>query len=162
PPARELTGRLRPPCETGRRADRHRRGGRRALRRRAGRVRRGADRARSDTAHGGPPRRGRGRGGAAEGGARGLGREPPRPAAGRPRQRKALDLRLAPGTRLAVAQRALPAGEGRDAFDDARQRLQESLSRLIELARELLGERASATTLERVTTTLRAAALSDE
>jgi hypothetical protein len=78
------------------------------------------------------------------------------------RHRKEVDLLLDAGNRLAVAQRALTAGEGRDAFDDARERLQESLSRLVELAREVLGERASATTLDRVTTTLRAAALSDE
>jgi hypothetical protein len=78
------------------------------------------------------------------------------------RHRKEVDLLLDAGNRLAVAQRGLPAGEGRAAFDDARVRLQESLSRLVELARALLGEHATAATLERVATTLRAAAVSDE
>jgi hypothetical protein len=78
------------------------------------------------------------------------------------RHRKEVDLLLDAGNRLAVSQRALTAGDGREAFDDARHRLQESLSRLVELARAILGERASPAALERVTATLRAAALSDE
>jgi hypothetical protein len=78
------------------------------------------------------------------------------------RRRKEIDLLLDAGHRLATAQRALLTGGGQKAFDEARKREQGALKRLQEAAPTILGKRASATTLERVVSTLRAAALSDE
>jgi hypothetical protein len=78
------------------------------------------------------------------------------------RQRRDADLLLDAGHRLGEAQRALLAGGGQDAFADARRRLDEALRRLLDGARSILGERASAATLDRVGSTLRAAALSDD
>jgi hypothetical protein len=77
------------------------------------------------------------------------------------RQRKNVDLLLDAGHRLAVAQRALLSGGDRDVFERASNAEREALTRLSQAARAILGERGSTATLERVTTTLRAAAVSD-
>jgi len=76
--------------------------------------------------------------------------------------RKELDLLLDAAHRLSVAQRTLLTGGDRQAFDQASKAERESLHRLAKAARSILGERASAATLERVTSTLRAAAVSDD
>jgi hypothetical protein len=78
------------------------------------------------------------------------------------RRRKEIDLLLDAGHRLAGAQRALLAGGDPKAFDEARRQEQTVLGRLREEARAILGERASAGMLERVTSTLRAAAVLEE
>jgi hypothetical protein len=77
-------------------------------------------------------------------------------------RRKDIDLLLDAAHRLAVAQRALLTGGGdRQAFERASTTEREVLNRLSQAARSILAERASAATLERVTSTLRAAAASD-
>jgi hypothetical protein len=78
------------------------------------------------------------------------------------RERKDVDLLLDAGHRLAAAQRALLTGGDRKAFEQAREVEQAALKRLVQAARPILGERASTATLERVTSTLRAAAVSDD
>ncbi len=78
------------------------------------------------------------------------------------RCRNEVDLLLDAGHRMVTAQRALAPGEGRQAFDEARERLRTALNNLVDEARAILAERASTATLERVATTLRAAATSDE
>ncbi len=77
------------------------------------------------------------------------------------RHREDLDLLLAAGNRLAVAQRALLTGGDRNAFEQAGKDEREALKRLSTRARSILAERGSTTTLERVSSTLRAAAESD-
>lgn len=77
------------------------------------------------------------------------------------RRRKDIDLLLDAGHRLAVAQRALLTGGDRQAFEQASKAEREALSRLSEGARAILGEHGSTATLERVSMTLRAAAVSE-
>ena len=77
------------------------------------------------------------------------------------RHRKDLDLLLDAGNRLAAAQRALLTGGNRQAFEQAGNDEREALNRLSTRARSILTERGSTTTLERLTSTLRAAAVSD-
>jgi hypothetical protein len=77
-------------------------------------------------------------------------------------RRKEVDLLLDAGHRLAAAQRALLTGGDQTAFERARSDEQAALKRLAGAARTILAERASNTTLERVTATLRAAAVSDD
>ena len=77
------------------------------------------------------------------------------------RHRKDLDLLLDAGNRLAAAQRALLTGGNRQAFEQAGNDEREALNRLSARARSILTERGSTTTLERLTSTLRAAAVSD-
>jgi hypothetical protein len=76
-------------------------------------------------------------------------------------RRKEVDLLLDAGHRLAVAQRALLDGGDREAFEQASKAEREALTRLSQAARGILADRGSTQTLERVTTTLRAAAVSD-
>jgi hypothetical protein len=75
--------------------------------------------------------------------------------------RKEVDLLLDAGHRLAAAQRALLTGGDREAFEQANTAERNALTRLSQAARTVLGSRASTATLERVTATLRAAAVSD-
>jgi hypothetical protein len=77
------------------------------------------------------------------------------------RRRKDIDALLEAGHRLAAAQRALLTGGDREAFEQAGKAAREALGRLSEGARSILGEHGSTATLERVTSTLRAAAVSD-
>jgi hypothetical protein len=77
------------------------------------------------------------------------------------RQRKDVDVLLDAGHRLAVAQRALLDGGDREAFEQASNAEREALTRLSQAARGILADRGSTQTLERVTATLRAAAVSD-
>ena len=77
------------------------------------------------------------------------------------RHRKEIDLLLDAGHRLAAAQRALLTGGDRQAFDRASKAEREALNRLSAEARSILAERGSTATLERVVSTLRAAALSE-
>ena len=78
-------------------------------------------------------------------------------------QRKEIDLLLDAGHRLVESQRALLSGSGgQEAFDAARKTERVALKRLVEAARAILAERASPSTLERVASTLRAAAVSEE
>jgi hypothetical protein len=77
------------------------------------------------------------------------------------RRREGVDLLLDAGHRLAVAQRALLTGGDQKAFERARKDEQAALKRLVQAARSMLAERASTAMLERVTSTLRAAAVSD-
>jgi hypothetical protein len=78
------------------------------------------------------------------------------------RKRKEVDLLLDAGHRLATAQADLVAGGDRAGFAKAREREQDALERLRRAAREVLGDRAAEGTLERVSTTLRTAAVSEE
>jgi hypothetical protein len=78
------------------------------------------------------------------------------------RQRKNVDLLLDAGRRLADTQTALLSGGDLKAFDEARGREQAALRRLRSAAGELLADRATASTLERVVATLRAAAVSEQ
>jgi hypothetical protein len=78
------------------------------------------------------------------------------------RRPKDLDLLLDAGHRLAVAQRALLTGGDQKAFEQARKDEQAALKRLVQAARSILAERASTATVERVSSTLRAAAVSDD
>jgi hypothetical protein len=73
------------------------------------------------------------------------------------RNRKDVDLLLAAGERLAEAQNALLGGGDQGAFAEAREREQGRLKSLRGAAREILGQRASDETIERVASTLRAA-----
>ena len=75
--------------------------------------------------------------------------------------RKEIELLLDAGDRLAAAQRALLAGGDRQAFDRASKAERDALNRLSTEARSILAERGSTATLERVISTLRAAALSE-
>jgi hypothetical protein len=77
-------------------------------------------------------------------------------------RRKDVDLLLDASHRLASAQRGLLSAGGKAAFAAARKREQSALERLVTEAESILGERASPGVLERVRTTLRAAAASDE
>jgi hypothetical protein len=77
------------------------------------------------------------------------------------RRRKDVDLLLDAGHRLGAAQLALLSGGDPKAFADARKREQAALKRLRQAAEAILGDRASAGTLDRVVGTLRAAAVSD-
>lgn len=76
-------------------------------------------------------------------------------------RRKEIDLLLDAGHRLAGAQRALLSGGSRESFEQASSAEREALTRLSLAARAILGDRGSTQTLERVTATLRAAAVSD-
>jgi hypothetical protein len=76
-------------------------------------------------------------------------------------ERKQLELLLDAGERLGAAQKALLTGGDTKPFDKARAQEQAALSRLRAGARKILGERASAGTLDRVVSTLRSAAVSD-
>jgi hypothetical protein len=78
------------------------------------------------------------------------------------RERKDVDLLLDAGHRLAAEQMALLSGGDPRSFDEAREREQAALRRLRQAARSILGDRASTGTLERVVTTLRAAAVSED
>ena len=78
------------------------------------------------------------------------------------RRRKDVDLLLDAGHRLASAQTAVLSGGDPERFDEARRSQNEALKRLRGAAAEVLGDRASPGTLERVSATLRAAAVSDE
>jgi hypothetical protein len=79
------------------------------------------------------------------------------------RQRKDIDLLLDAGHRLAESQRALLTGSGdQEAFEAARKAEREAVKRLVDASRSILAERGSVATLERVTATLRAAAISDD
>jgi hypothetical protein len=79
------------------------------------------------------------------------------------KRRRDVDLLLDAGHRLGVAQRALVGGGAdREAFDAARKAEREALKRLVQAATSILAERPSTATLERVSSTLRAAAVSDE
>ncbi len=77
------------------------------------------------------------------------------------RRRKDIDRLLDAGHRLAATQRALLSGGERQAFERASKDEREALNRLAAGARSILGERSSTATLERVISTLRAAAISD-
>jgi hypothetical protein len=77
------------------------------------------------------------------------------------RRRKEIGLLLDAGQRLATAQRALLAGGDRQAFERAGEAEREALKRLSAAARSILAERGSTAMLERATSTLRAAAVSD-
>ena len=77
------------------------------------------------------------------------------------RRRKDIDLLLDAAHRLAAAQRALLTGGDKQAFERATKTEREALNRLSQAARSMLAERASMATLERLTSTLRAAAVSD-
>jgi hypothetical protein len=77
------------------------------------------------------------------------------------RDRKDLDLLLDAGTRLAAAQRALLTGGDKKAFEQASNDEREALNRLSKKAQSILAERGSTATLERVNSTLRAAAVSE-
>lgn len=78
------------------------------------------------------------------------------------RYRKDVDLLLDAGHRLAAAQIALLGGGDPGQFDEARRTEQQAVKRLHAAARALLGDRATTGTLDRVVTTLRAAAVSSE
>ena len=78
------------------------------------------------------------------------------------RKRKDVDALLAAGERLSEAQRALLGGGGRTAFNDARRDEHAALRRLREDAAWVLGKRASDATLDRVVSTLDAAAVTAE
>ena len=75
------------------------------------------------------------------------------------RKRKDFDALLTAGERLAEAQQALLAGDGRAAFAEARRREQAALKRLRDDAAWILGKRASDATLDRVVATLGSAAV---
>jgi hypothetical protein len=78
-------------------------------------------------------------------------------------RRKDVDQLLDAAHRVGLAQRALASGGGdRNAFEQARKAEQAALQRLVRAAEPILAERASAATLERVTSTLRAAASLDD
>jgi hypothetical protein len=74
-------------------------------------------------------------------------------------QRKEIDLLLDAGHRLAVAQRALLTGGNREEYERASTAERGALARLSQAARGILGEHGSTATIERVTATLRAAAV---
>jgi hypothetical protein len=76
--------------------------------------------------------------------------------------RKDVDLLLDAGHRLAAAQAEVISGGDPAGFDEARKREQEALKRLRKAAHDVLGDRSSSGTIERVTSTLRAAAVSEE
>ena len=78
------------------------------------------------------------------------------------RNRKDVDLLLDAGDRLTQAHAALLGGGEQRAFAEAREREQAVVKRLREAAREILGQRASEATLERITSTLRAAVVTAE
>jgi hypothetical protein len=79
------------------------------------------------------------------------------------KRRRDVDLLLDAGHRLGVAQRALVVGgDEREAFEAARKAEREALKRLVQAAAAILAARASTATLERVSSTLRAAAVSDD
>lgn len=75
------------------------------------------------------------------------------------RRRKDVDLLLDAGHRIREAQRGVLTGEARTALDEGRRRQQKALDALRDAAKEL---GASGQTLERVSRTLRAAAVTDE
>ena len=78
------------------------------------------------------------------------------------RHRKDIDLLLDAGHRLAAAQRALLTGDGGAVIPSPASKAErEALTQLSAQARSILAERGSTATLERVISTLRAAALSD-
>jgi hypothetical protein len=79
------------------------------------------------------------------------------------RRRKDVAQLLDAARRVGIAQRALVSGgDDRKVFEQARQAEQAALKRLVRAAGAILAERASPATLERVTSTLRAAASLDE
>jgi hypothetical protein len=73
--------------------------------------------------------------------------------------RKHVDLLLDAGHRIREAQRGVLTGKDRNALDEGRRRQQQALDSLRDAAKEL---GASGATLERVSRTLRAAAVTDE
>jgi hypothetical protein len=79
-------------------------------------------------------------------------------------ERKQVDLLLDAGHRLGQAQAALLRGEGQGAFDAARKAEQSALAALTKAARSLLQQQGavSQTTLDQITESLRAAAISDD
>jgi hypothetical protein len=78
------------------------------------------------------------------------------------RKRKDLDALITAGEELGEAQQALLAGGGRAAFAEARRREQAALRQLRVDAAWILGKRASDATLDRVVSTLGAAAVTAE
>jgi hypothetical protein len=78
------------------------------------------------------------------------------------RHRKDVDLLLDAGHRLATAQADVVSGGDPAQFDEARGREQEAVRRLRQAAAKVLGDRAASGTIERVSSTLRAAAVSEE
>ena len=80
------------------------------------------------------------------------------------RERREVDLLLDAGHRLREAQQRLLAGEDPGSLDDARRIEREALGKLRRAAQRILAEsgRESSTTLDRVMSTLQAAAVSDE
>jgi hypothetical protein len=78
------------------------------------------------------------------------------------RHRKDVDLLLDAGHRLAAAQAEVISGGDPAHFDEARGREQEALKRLRQAAAKVLGDRSASGTIERVSSTLRAAAVSEE
>jgi hypothetical protein len=77
------------------------------------------------------------------------------------RRRKDIALLLDAGQRLVAAQQALLTGGSRGAFEEASKAERDALNRLSQEARAILIDRGSTQTLERMTATLRAAAVSD-
>ena len=80
------------------------------------------------------------------------------------RERREVDLLLDAGHRLREAQQKLLAGEDPGSLDEARRIEREALVKLRRAAQAILAEsgRESSTTLDRIMTTLQAAAVSDE
>jgi hypothetical protein len=80
------------------------------------------------------------------------------------RERREVDLLLDAGHRLREAQQRLLAGEDPGSLDEARRIEREALGKLRRAAQQILAEagRESGTTLDRITATLQAAAVSDE
>jgi hypothetical protein len=78
------------------------------------------------------------------------------------RNRKEVDLLLDAGHRLVAAQSDVVAGGDPARFDEAREREQDALRKLRQAARKILGDRTASGTIERVSSTLRAAAVSEE
>ena len=78
------------------------------------------------------------------------------------RNRREVDLLLDAGHRAREAQRAVLGGAEREAYEQAVQNERRALGSLVTSARDLLGDRASAPTIERVSRTLRSAAVTDE
>jgi hypothetical protein len=80
------------------------------------------------------------------------------------RERREVDLLLDAGHRIREAQQRLLAGEDPGSLDEARRIEREALGKLRRAARQILAEsgRESGTTLDRITATLQAAAVSDE
>jgi hypothetical protein len=77
------------------------------------------------------------------------------------RNRKDVDLLLDAGHRLVAAQAEVVSGGDPARFDEAREREQTAVRKLRQAARTILADRSASGTIERVSTTLRAAAVSE-